>query len=102
MPGPPSTAQHGNDARYRRGCRCTDCRIAHAEVSAAWKFERRYGDGAPLGPSVRSRILASLRKTKSVPVTAKAMGLTHQAVYAACKAIPEFGDKVDELMRAQD
>jgi hypothetical protein len=102
VPGPPATAQHGDTARYRSGCRCTDCRIAHAEESALWKFERRYGDGAPMGPAVRSRVLTSLRETKSVIATAKALGLTHQAIYGACKAIPEFGDQVDELTRARN
>lgn len=102
MPGPPATALHGDDARYRRGCRCTDCRIAHAEESARWKQERRYGDGAPMGPQVRSQILASLRATRSVVATAKELGLTHQAIYGACQAIPEFGEHVDELTQAED
>lgn len=101
MPGPTPTAQHGDDARYRRGCRCTDCRIAHAEESARWKFERRFGDGAPMGPQARSRILTSLRQTHSVIATAKALGLTHQSIYGACQAIPEFGEQVDELTRVE-
>jgi len=99
MSGPPATAQHGDPARYRRGCRCTDCRIAHAEESARWKFEKRFGDKGPMGPKVRAEILVSLRTTKSVRDTAAALGLTHQAIYGACQAIPEFGDQVDELTR---
>lgn len=102
MPGLPVTAQHGDPSRYRRGCRCTDCRIGHAEDTARWKHERLYGDGAPMGPKVRAQILASLRTTRSVIATAKTLGLTHQAIYGACKAIPEFGDQVDELTRAVD
>lgn len=102
MPGPTASAEHGTDTRYGYGCRCADCRIAHADVSREWKFQRRYGDGASMGPAVRSRVLTSLRTTRSVPDTAKALGLTHQAIYAACGAIPEFGDQVDELTRAKD
>jgi 1,6-anhydro-N-acetylmuramate kinase len=102
MPGPVPSAAHGTDSRYGSGCRCTDCRTAHAEASAAWKFERRFGDGAPMGPKVRSRILTSLRKTRSVIATAKALELTHQSIYGACAAIPEFGEQVDELTRARD
>ena len=101
MPGPPATAEHGDPARYRRGCRCTDCRIAHAEESARWKFERRFGDGAPMGPAVRSRILTFLCETCSVIDTAKAFGLTHQSIYGACQAIPAFGEQVDELTRVE-
>lgn len=102
MPGPPATAQHGTDSRYRYGCRCSDCREAHADASARWKFEKRYGDGAPLGPKVRARILTSLRTTRSVPTTAKKLGLTHQAIYGAALAIPEFGDQVAELTAPED
>lgn len=102
MPGPAPTAGHGDDARYRRGCRCTGCRIAHAVESTRWRHERRYGDGAPMGPEVRSRILTSLLTTRSVIVTAKAVGVTHQAIYAACVALPQFGEQVDELTRAEE
>jgi hypothetical protein len=55
-----------------------------------------------MGPKVRSKILTSLRTTRSVIATAKALGLTHQAIYGACKAIPDFGDRVNELTRAKD
>jgi hypothetical protein len=100
MPGPAATAQHGDDARYRAGCRCTDCRIAHTEVSRRWKHEQRYGPGAPLGPEVRAKILQLLKKNRSVIATAKALDLTHQSIYGACKALPDFGEQVDELTRA--
>jgi transposase-like protein len=101
-PGPPPTAEHGTDSRYRYGCRCTDCRIAHAEESARWKRERTFGPGAPMGPDVRREILRLLKTNRSVIATAKELGITHQKIYGACKALPEFGERVDELTRAAD
>lgn len=102
MPGPAPTAQHGDDARYRSGCRCTECRIAHAEESKRWKHELKYGDSGPMGPAVRDKILRLLATNRSVIATAKALDLTHQAIYGACQAIPEFGDQVDELTAPRD
>jgi hypothetical protein len=99
--GRPSTARHGDDSRYRAGCRCTDCRIAHSEESLRWKHEARYGPGAPFGPDVRAEILRLLKRNRSVITTAKALNLTHQSIYGACKALPEFGEQVDELTRVE-
>lgn len=101
-PGRPATAQHGDDARYRAGCRCTDCRIAHNEVSQEWKRERNFGPGGPMGPEVREKVLRVLKKNHSVIATAKELGITHQKIYGACKALPEFGDQVDELTRTTE
>lgn len=101
-PGPTASAPHGSDSRYSYGCRCTDCRIAHAEESVRWKHERLYGDGAPMGSKVRAEILRLLATNRSVMATAKALGITHQKIYGACKALPEFGEQVDELTRARN
>lgn len=32
----PERAEHGTDARYHSGCRCTPCRAAHAAEQRAW------------------------------------------------------------------
>lgn len=37
--------KHGG-AGYTRGCRCTDCRRAHAEYQARWRA-RKHGQPAP-------------------------------------------------------
>jgi len=100
--GRPATADHGSDSRYSYGCRCTDCREAHTVESERWKHERRYGSGGPLGPDVRTEILRLLKRNRSVMATAAALGFTHQAIYGACKALPDFAEQVDEATRAPD
>ncbi len=97
MPGPPPTAEHGDPARYHYGCRCTDCRAAHAEESKEWKHQLRYGRGAPMGPEVRAKIIRLLKQNRSVIATAQALGIPHQRIYGACQALPDFGAQVAEL-----
>lgn len=95
------TAGHG-DSRYRSGCRCQVCRDDHADASRAWKWERAYGEGAPMGPKVRKRILSSLKRTGNVMETARELELTHQAIYRAAKTVPGFGDLIAELTAPRD
>lgn len=98
MPGGrPQTAPHGTDSRYGNGCRCPDCREAHAEVSSQWRFEREFGEGAPRGPKWRRDVLRSLAKTRNVIETARELETTHQAIYAAARAVDEFGEQVTKL-----
>jgi hypothetical protein len=37
----PSTAEHGTATRYRRGCRCIDCRVAKTESQKRWRNRKR-------------------------------------------------------------
>jgi hypothetical protein len=101
MPGPQQTAGHGTPTCYRRGCRQAECRAAHGEESQRLRREKQYGDGGPMGPKVRRDVLQSLKHTKSVMETAMALGLTPQAIYAAAKIVPEFGEEVFTLTAAQ-
>lgn len=96
------TAPHGHDSRYRAGCRCAECRAAHAEESKTRRQEKTYGKGGPMGPEMRRRILTSLAKTGNVVATASKLGITWQSIHRAAKALPEFGERVDELTAAQD
>lgn len=102
MAGWNSTAPHGSPSRYRSGCRCSECRVAHNEDTTAFRDNRKYGPGGPRGPQWRKQVLESLAKTGSVIDTAKELGVSHQAIYGAAVAIAEFGEKVDQLMQAQD
>lgn len=95
------TADHG-DSRYRSGCRCQACRDGHAVASHDWKWERRYGDGAPMGPKTRKQILSSLKRTGNVMATARELGLTHQSIYRAGSAVPGFGDLIAKLTAPRD
>jgi hypothetical protein len=94
-------AGHG-DSRYRAGCRCGICREDHADVSRAWKWEQTYGEGGPMGPKIRGRILASLKRTRNVVETAREVDVTYQAIYRAAKAVPGFGDLIDNLTTPRD
>lgn len=100
--GRPSTADHGSTSRYRAGCRCPLCRAAHAAEKQQYAVQRNYGVGSPMGPQVRRSVLRSLRAGLTVAQAAAENGVTHQMVYGACKAVPEFGEQVDELTRATD
>jgi hypothetical protein len=82
---------------YRLGCRCADCRKGKADDTRARRHEALYGDGGPMGPKVRKGLLAALRRGESVVTAATALGISHQQVYAAARAVPEFGAKIDEL-----
>jgi hypothetical protein len=83
-----------SDSRYRAGCRCSTCRAAHADVAATYRRQELYGDSGPLGPNVRTRIVAELRAGRAVMAAAATVGVTYQRVYAAMRALPEFGEQV--------
>jgi len=102
MPPKGSISTDHGDSRYRAGCRCAVCREDHAEVSRAWKWERVYGEGGPMGPKVRRKILTSLKRTGNVVETAREVDVTHQAIYRAAKAVPGFGDVLAELTQPRD
>lgn len=88
---------HGGATAYRCGCRCAECRRFHAKESQQYKWMLRFGPGAPMGPEVRERILEALRRTGSVMDAAAEIGVKHQAIYGAARAVPGFGILVDEL-----
>ncbi len=101
MPGPAPTAEHGSAAKYRSGCRCTPCRGAHAKEHQA-KRDTRFEPGAPMGPEVRGRILELIAGGSTVKAAAAELGLTHQAVYGAAKALPAFGEQINRLTISKD
>lgn len=37
----PERAEHGTDARYHSGCRCTPCRADHAAYQSSWEAAYR-------------------------------------------------------------
>lgn len=92
---------HGGPTAYRYGCRCTDCRRFHSEQSGEYKWMLRFGPEGPMGPEVRERILDALRRTGSVTKAAVEVGVKHQAIYGAARAVPGFGILVNELTRAK-
>jgi hypothetical protein len=89
---------HGTLERYtNRGCRCVECRAVNTQYATDRRRELQYGEGAPMGPAVRERILGRLAAGESVVAAAKAEGISRQAVYAAAQVIPEFKAQVDRL-----
>lgn len=44
----PDPNQHGTWGNYRRGCRCNDCRQAHAAYQRKWRQQNRTKKRAPL------------------------------------------------------
>jgi hypothetical protein len=53
-----------------------------------------------MSPAVRAEILQLLGEGHSVKAAAVAVGTTHQAVYGAAKALPEFGRAIERLTAA--
>lgn len=100
--GRPSSAEHPSATHYRNGCRCVGCRTAHADAKAQRTLETRYGADGPMGPEVRRDVVKRLRSGLTVAQAAAELNVSHQLIYAACKAIPEFSEQVDELTRARD
>lgn len=46
-------AEHGEVLRYRRGCRCTDCRSANADHARELRRRKKIAAGSVLAPSAR-------------------------------------------------
>lgn len=96
---PPTPEEmHGTAAGYRYyKCRCAKCRQHHADEHRKRRWMLRYGPGAPMGPEVRERILDVLRRSGSVDDAVAEVGVKHQTIYSAARAVPEFGALVREL-----
>lgn len=90
---------HGTATGYRYGCRCDACRTYHSQESQERRWMVTFGPGGPMGPQVRGRILLSLERTGNVKATADEVGVTHQAIYGACAAVPGFGTLVRDLIK---
>jgi len=90
---------HGTATGWRYGCRCDDCRQQHSRDSQERRWMAVYGPGGRMGPKVRERILGSLEQTGNVKATADEVGVTHQAIYRACSAVPGFGTLVRKLIK---
>jgi len=91
---------HGTAAGYRyHRCRCPDCREYHRAEMAALRHAKLYGDGGPMSPAVRGRILDAVVGGASVLAAAAAVGVSHQRVYAAARALPDFGVDLNAATR---
>lgn len=84
---------------YRAGCPCSVCRSSRAKEAAGRRADERYGRDGPVNATVRRRVLQLVRRGHSVPAAAAAVGLTHQAIYGAARALPRFGSDLDAALR---
>lgn len=79
----PDDPRHGQSAGYNAGCRCADCWRAKQryDKSRRWELQEtgKYRKVSSVG-TVR-RIQALQRLGWAVPVMAKRLGLSHQALY---------------------
>lgn len=90
--------QHGTPTAYRGGCRCVECMDAHAEDVKAYRHQRQYGPDGPMRPEVLDRILREIRRGRSVEEVAANQDVTRQAVTAAAKAVPAFGQSLRDAL----
>ena len=90
--------QHGV-AGYRAGCPCTVCRTGRAELAAKERHTARYGPDGPVNAAVRRRVLEHVKRGCTVQDAAARVGLTHQAIYGAARALPAFGAQLDAAIR---
>jgi hypothetical protein len=90
--------EHGV-AGYRAGCPCSVCRSSRAEAAAAKRHTERYGPTGPLNATVRRRVLQLVRSGHTVQVAAERVGVSHQAIYGAARALPQFGSQLDAGLR---
>jgi hypothetical protein len=73
-----STAQHGTSAGWHSGCRCTQCRAAHAETQKAFGRARAQ---KRLPAEVRQRLLDAIYAGESFRSVLRDLNLTPNQVW---------------------
>lgn len=100
------TADHGTRARYRAGCRCTDCRDWKADDQAAYRERKRVAAGgetvAEAAPAreVRARPTREKRPTRPLVVAVGAPDFDEQVRAAFTVRRPAPGDELAQLIEA--
>lgn len=87
MPLPP--AEHGTANRWRTGCHCEPCTIAHNDDS---RERRRQRSDEALPPRARERLLRLVRKGIPLGEATAVVDTTPQAVYARRRWDQEWAD----------
>lgn len=93
----PRTADHGTPARWRTGCRCSDCLAAH---NAESRDLRRHAADRALPPAARRRILAAVRRGRSMTQAADAAGVTAQAIWGRARVDAGWRDQLNQALVA--
>lgn len=94
--GPPRTAGHGSEARWRTGCRCGECRVAHLAAQAELKARRGAALWAEKGPPLCGLLASGV----SYRAALEQVGATSQSVTAQRARDEAFSRRVDAALMA--
>lgn len=87
---------HGTASRWRVGCRCDLCRVAHSEDTTERRRVKRL---ALLAPH-RSTILRRLAAGNTLDDACRGTNLTPHAIYGFARLSPEWRAEMDAAQRS--
>ncbi|MEV7874515.1 hypothetical protein [Microbacterium sp. NPDC089188] len=100
------TPEHGGRARYRAGCRCSECRAWKTNDQAAYRERKRVAAGgepvveAAPAPEVRARPTREKRPTRAVVVAVGAPDFDEQVRAALTVRRPASDDELAQLIES--
>jgi hypothetical protein len=90
-----TTARHGTSAGWHTGCRCTQCRAAHAETQKAFG-KARAQTRLPVEP--RQQLLDGIYAGQPFRTTLRNLGLTPNQVWGLTRTVEEWSTTLETAL----